>query len=85
MERDEYNKKTGFPENLVRNWDELRQRPKISHSSRHNLKVILSYYFNTKDFSDSELDSVFADIYRMVRHELYKARAENRRNLDRFV
>lgn len=77
----EINRETGFPENLVRDWDVLRQRPKISHSSRHNLKALLTWYFNTHDFSPSDYNRMLDDIYRMVRLEVRKAHAENRRNL----
>lgn len=78
-------KETGFPSYLAREWNGLRQRPKISHSSRHNLKVILTQYINSRDYGPDSFDSLLDDIYRLVRHEIHKTRTEDRRNKHREV
>ena len=81
LENENY-RENSIPENLVRQWDVLCQRPKVSHSARHNLKAILAYSLNSSNISDRDYNAMLDDIYRLVRYEIRKARAESRRNLD---
>ena len=84
MKNEDY-RETSISKNLVRQWNGLRQRPKISHSTRHNLKVILSHYLNSKDDYPCDIADLLDDVYRVVRYEIRKATSENRRNQHREI